>query len=207
MAGANPQRTSWVADAVNPAATADLGVLWYRPIEAYIPQNVQLIAGRGKIYLATARGLYALDANTGETAWHYDTELPLGNSPTLAGDTVFVGGYDRRLHALDTNSGAVHWQFTGAGAGYSTNPLVVEGRVLLGNRDGYFYALDAATGALQWQYPAAGQPLWAPILYSAAYADGVLYFAANDQYAYALDAATGALKWKAGPMPGDGYQA
>lgn len=207
MAGANPQRTSWVPAAVDPGAAASFGVLWYRPIEAYIGQHIQLVAGRGKIYVSTARGLYALDANSGETAWRYDTELPLGHSPTVVGDTVYVGGFDRRVYALDADTGAVRWIFDQAGAGFSTNPLVVEGKVLLGNRDGYFYALDATTGALAWRYPPAGQPPLGPILYSAAYQDGVAYFAANDNYAYALDAATGALRWRSDKLPGDGYQA
>ena len=38
MAGANPQRTSWVSEEVR----GDLYVQWYRPIEAYIGAKVQL---------------------------------------------------------------------------------------------------------------------------------------------------------------------
>ncbi|MCB0178009.1 MAG: PQQ-binding-like beta-propeller repeat protein [Anaerolineae bacterium] len=207
MAGANPQRTSWIAEEVYPDNYSSYGVVWYRPIGAYIGQHVQLIASRDKIYVSTARGLYALNAATGDTVWRYDTELPLGHSPTVVGDTIYVGGFDHKVHALNADTGQVRWIFDQAQAGFSTNPLVVEGKVFLGNRDGYFYALDAATGELSWQYPAANQPPLGPILYSAAYQDGEIYFAANDNFAYALQASTGQLTWKSAKLPGDGFQA
>ena len=58
----------------------------------------------------------------------FDTELPLGHSPTVADGVVYFGGYDRKIHALNALTGAPLWEFAG-GAGFSTNPLVVEGRV------------------------------------------------------------------------------
>jgi outer membrane protein assembly factor BamB len=198
---ANPARTSWVSGQVS----GDMRVEWFRPIEAYIPQNVQIIASQGLLFVATARGLYALDAATGEIAWRFDTELPLGNSPTVADGVVYFGGLDRKLHALRAADGTPVWSYDGAHAGYSTNPLVVDGKVILGNRDGNLYAIGAAgssaPGALAWKYQTGG-----PILVSAAYAAGVVYFASMDNHAYALAASNGALQWKSGLLPGDGYQ-
>jgi hypothetical protein len=52
MAGANPERTSWVSEEVS----GNLSVEWYRPIEAYIGAKVQLIAANNMIYVSTARG-------------------------------------------------------------------------------------------------------------------------------------------------------
>jgi outer membrane protein assembly factor BamB len=198
---ANPQRTSWVPGEVS----GNLHVVWYRPIEAYIPQNSQVIASNGLLFISTARGLYALDAENGEEVWRYDTELPLGNSPTVEGGVVYVGGYDRKLHALDAQTGASLWSFDGAQAGYNTNPLVVDGRVFAGNRDGNMYAIGAhgtsRQGQLLWSYKTGG-----PINISAAYKDGVIYFAANDNHAYALRADSGALVWKSEKLPGISYQ-
>ena len=197
----NPQRTSWTPAEVS----GNLHIEWYRPIEAYISQNVQIIASNGLLYIATARGLYALRASTGDTAWRFDTELPLGNSPTVVNNVVYVGGYDHRLYALNALNGQRLWSFDGAKAGYDTNPLVVDGKVILGNRDGTMYAIGAQgspnQGHLLWSFKAAGA-----IHLSAAYKDGVVYFAANDNYAYALDASNGALIWKSDKLPGDGYQ-
>ena len=202
----NPQRTSWIPQEVRgDIPSGSFHVLWYRPIQAYIPQNVQIIASNDILYISTARGLYALDANSGNIKWRFDTELPLGNSPTVQGNTVYVGGYDRKIHALNATTGAHLWAYSGAQAGYSTNPLVVNGLVIAGNRDGYMYAIGAQgtskQGQLVWKYKTGG-----PILITAAYKNGVIYFAANDNYAYALEASSGALRWKSQKLLGDGYQ-
>jgi hypothetical protein len=49
MVAANPQRTSWTPTQV----TGPLHVEWYRPIEAYISQNVQVIASNGLLYISS----------------------------------------------------------------------------------------------------------------------------------------------------------
>jgi outer membrane protein assembly factor BamB len=202
MAGANPQRTSWVSEEVR----TKLPIQWYRPIEAYIDQKVQIITAYENLYVATSRGLYVLKAATGDLVWRYDTKMPLGHSPTVIGGKVYVGGYDKKLHALDALTGAKLWEFTGAGAGFSVNPLVVEGNVYAGNRDGYFYAVNAETGQLAWQYPAAGQPPLGPIKFSAAYDAGVIYFVSTDMHAYALNAGSGALVWRSHKLAGESFQ-
>ncbi len=198
---ANPQRTSYTPAEV----TGFVNVQWYRPIEAYIPQNVQIIAEYGLLYISTSKGLVALHASNGELAWRYDTELPLGNSPTVVNNVVYVGGYDRKLHALNANTGQHLWSFDGAGAGYATNPLVINGRVYVGNRDGTMYAIGAhgtpQQGQLIWEYQTDG-----PILMTAAYNNNAVYFASNDMYAYALNASTGALIWRSQKLPGSQYQ-
>jgi hypothetical protein len=198
MAGANPERTSWTPEEV----PGSLDPLWYKPFEPYISQKVQIIAAYDTLYVSTAKGLYALDAETGAQRWVYPTALPLGNSPTVADGIVYVGGFDHKLHALDAFTGSKLWTFE-AGAGFDTNPVVVDGKVYLGNRDGYFYAVYAdgsQAGQLAWKFKTGG-----PILYSAAYKDGVLYFASNDSHAYALNAADGALVWKSAKLPGAGF--
>lgn len=196
----NPQRTSWVPEEV----TGNVHIEWYRPIEAFIPQNTQIIASDGLLFISTAKGLYALNAATGALAWRFDTELPLGHSPTVVAGIVYVGGYDRQLHALRASDGAPLWAFDEALAGFSTNPLVVGGQVFAGNRDGNLYAIGAHgtpdQGQLLWKYQTGGL-----IDTSAAYQNGVVYFASTDNHAYALSASTGALIWKSAKLPGDGY--
>lgn len=198
MAGANPERTSWTPEEVR----GSLKPLWFRPFEPYISQKVQIIAAHDTLYLSTARGLYALDADTGAERWVYATELPLGHSPTIHNGVAYVGSFDHRIHAIDALTGEGLWTFE-AGAGFHTNPLVVDGIVYAGNRDGTFYAIHAEgsnAGQLAWQYKTGG-----PILFSAAYKDGTVFFASNDSHAYALDAQTGDLVWKSEKLPGAGF--
>ena len=202
MLAANPQRTSWTPEEVR----GNLNVEWYRPIEPYIPYKIQPIAANGKLYVSTARGLYAFSAANGDLLWVYPTEVPLGHSPTIAkvnGRSIaFVGGYDRKIHAIDANSGQSISGYSPylADAGFETNPLVVNNTIYAGNRDGYFYALDAVNGSLKWRYKTDDS-----ILYSAAFKDGVVYFASNDAHAYALNANNGSLIWKSQKLPGSGF--
>ncbi|NIT57785.1 MAG: PQQ-binding-like beta-propeller repeat protein, partial [Aliifodinibius sp.] len=130
MVAGNIERTSYTEEEV----TGNLDVEWYRPIEAYIPQNSQIIASNGMLYVSTAKGLYALNAANGQLVWRFDTDLPLGNSPSVADGVVYVGGYDRKIHALDAYQGVHLWAFEGARAGFDTNPLVVNDVVFAGNR-------------------------------------------------------------------------
>src|SRR6188474_1899191 len=76
MAGANPERTSWTPEEVR----GELQPLWFKPFEPYISQKVQIIAANNILYIATTRGLYALNAETGVQRWVYPTALPLGHS-------------------------------------------------------------------------------------------------------------------------------
>lgn len=201
MAGANPERTSWVSEEVSGSAS----VKWYRPIEAYIGAKVQLIAANNMIYVSTARGLYALDADTGDLKWRYDTQMPMGHSPTVIGDTLYVGGFDKKVHAINALTGQRKWVFEGSLAGFDTNPVVANNKVYIGGRDGYFYALNTGNGSVSWRYPAYGQDPIGPIMFSAAYKDNILYFAAGDNYAYALNAGSGSLAWKK-KLGGHSYQ-
>ena len=202
MLAANPQRTSWTAEEVR----GNLNVEWYRPVEPYIHYKIQPIAANGKLYISTARGLYTFSASDGDLLWVYPTELPLGHSPTIAtinGKSIaFVGGYDRKIHAIDANSGQTISGYTPfeAVAGFETNPLIINNTIYAGNRDSYFYALDAVTGSLKWKYKTDG-----PILFSAAYKNGVVYFASNDAHAYAINADNGSLIWKSQKFPGSGF--
>ena len=217
MAGANPQRTSWVSEEVR----GNLRVEWYHPIEPYIPYKIQPIAANGKIYVSTAKGLYAFNAANGSLEWVYPTDLPLGQSPTVVtvnGTSVaYVGGYDHKIHAINANpnisllptdpttgykinsmlSGYTPFEAT---AGFETNPLVINNTIYAGNRDGKFYALNAITGNMIWSYTTEG-----PILYSAAYKNNVVYFASNDMYAYAVNTTNGVQVWKSGKFPGQGF--
>jgi outer membrane protein assembly factor BamB len=198
MAGANPQRNSWTSEEVKGHLIAE----WFKPFEPYIMEKVQIIADNGKLYISTAKGLYALDASTGEQVWVYPTEMPLGHSPTIHEGVAYVGGFDHKLHAIDADSGGFLWSFT-ASAGFDTNPLVINNKAYLGNRDGYFYAInigEGIEGTLAWKFKTNG-----PIHFSAAYQDGKVYFASNDSYAYALDAESGELVWRSAKLSGAGF--
>ena len=201
MAGANPQRTSWIPETL----PGNISTLWVKPIGPYVSQHVQVVGAEGKVFVSTAAGLYAFDANSGADVWQYSTELPLGHSPTYDRGYLYVGGMDRKLHKISASNGRGVWTFTAEG-GFSTNPVVVNGKVYAGNRDGAFYAVNSSDGSLAWKFQTGNQ-----ILQSAAYqpeddgiattTGGTLYFASNDGYGYALDAESGAQVWQSDSDP------
>lgn len=198
MVAANPQRTSWTPEEVGGLLRPE----WYKPFEAFIPPYVQIIAANNTLYISTASGLYAIDSTTGAEKWVYATEFPLGNSPTIYNGVAYVGGLDHKIHAVDATTGAGLWTFSGGG-GFETNPLIIGDTLYAGNRDGKMYAITisgANIGKLAWSYQTGG-----PVLFSAAYNNGIIYFASNDSFAYALNATTGALAWKSAKLPGAGF--
>jgi outer membrane protein assembly factor BamB len=82
-AAANYLRTSLSTAVVT---TANV-VVWYRPIEPYISGSTQLVAAGGRVYVATAKGLIVLDAESGSVVCRFDTELPV-STPTVTGGVV-----------------------------------------------------------------------------------------------------------------------
>ncbi|PIR43918.1 hypothetical protein COV24_00105 [candidate division WWE3 bacterium CG10_big_fil_rev_8_21_14_0_10_32_10] len=219
MAGANPQRASHVDSTGEnmTALTTKLYVQWYHPIEPYINYSTQVIVADNVLYISSSKGLYAFNADTGDLAWVYPTDMPLGDSPTVINDTVYVGGFDRRIHAIDATpdqsdlatdpttgqpvNTKVRWLSEPAGGGFDTNPLVIDTRVYATNRDGKLYVYDTEGGVLQWTYQTGG-----PVNFSPAYKNGVIYLASQDMHVYAINTTTHALMWKtAQKLPGEGF--
>lgn len=197
MAGANPQRTSWV----NSTVPGNIATIWVKPIPPYVPQHVQVIGAENKVFVSTAGGLYAFDANTGADSWQYATTLPLGHSPTYSNGFLYVGGLDRKLHKLNATNGQPVWTFVADG-GFSSNPIVMSGKVYATNRDGALYAInDTASPTLAWKFQTGNN-----ITQSPAFADNTLYFASNDGYAYAVNANNGTQVWKSQQkLPSKGF--
>jgi polyvinyl alcohol dehydrogenase (cytochrome) len=76
-------------------------------------------------------GLHAVNVNTGEVLWSYESK------PDCSGDRpTRVTGCDRAI-------------------GFSGAPTVIDGAVLQGSVDGYLRAFDAATGEVLFQYDTA----------------------------------------------------
>jgi len=199
MAGANPQRTSWVSTGVIPNPN---NMVWSKTFSAFIPHKVQIIGSGDFVYVSAADGLHALRYDTGAEAWLYRTDMPVGHSPTIVNGIAYFGAYDRQIHAVNATTGARIWTFTGR-RGFDNNPLVVNGALYTGGRDGYFYKLNASNGAKIWEYR-----FDTPISYSPAIKNNVLYFGGHNSHAYALrDNGTSAtLIWDK-QMPGHGFGA
>ncbi|GAC1650145.1 MAG: PQQ-binding-like beta-propeller repeat protein [Herpetosiphon sp.] len=112
------------------------------------------------------------------------------SSPTIAGDSVYVGSYDTQLYSLALDTGGVRWKRP-TGGGISSSPVVWGDLVIVGSEDGKVYAFDTSRGTVRWTVPTA-----APVRSSPRANDRILYVGSDDQHMYAIDAQNGRVLWK-----------
>jgi outer membrane protein assembly factor BamB len=146
--------------------------------------------------------------------WKFHTNGQVISSPTVSGDTVYVGSTDSYLYAINLGDGSLKWKFKTKGRVNST-PAIADGVVYFLSYDSNFYAVDAVTGKERWKFQTAGERRYAAAhlhgaepaaqvmpdpfdfyLSSPVVANGAVYFGSGDGSVYALDAASGALRWK-----------
>lgn len=192
----DPQRSGYTPETL----ATTFQVAWthaFQPEKVY-PQT-QPIVYSGRVFVGTEMGtLYALDAQTGRPQWTYRASGPILNSAAAADGRVYFASLDGAAYALDVTSGALVWKNQLLWRhGFSTAPLLADNKLLLGGQDGAFYALEPGTGALLWRYPVG-----APLLQTAAYNNGRVFFGAMNMVVYALHSADGSLAWQSARLPG-----
>ena len=142
-----------------------------------------------------------------ETSWRLETHGGFSASPTLVGDTLYIGNNSGTLYAVDVRTGRARWTYQAAAA-LMSNPLYWRGLVILGEGDQNSYsgdehhatmvgksenaliAVDANTGKLKWQTPLQGTGMPTPAI-----AGGTLYHHNGAGRFVALDPATGRTKY------------
>jgi alcohol dehydrogenase (cytochrome c) len=134
----------------------------------------------GVMYLTSANHVFALDARTGRTVWHYQRPVSSGLLDDAAAHknrgvavwqhSVYVETDDAHLLSLDARSGGLRWDVRYADKkkhyGATSAPLVVHGAVIVGTSGGdsgvrgFLAAYDAVTGTEKWRFwtiPAPGE--------------------------------------------------
>ena len=138
--------------------------------------------------------VYALDAETGELLWSFETQDVIRSSPTVTVGAVYVGSNDNHVYALDRETGELLWRYdTGDWVQYS--PPVRDGVVYvaaMSEGDRRIHALDEASGDVLWvaetSYPFDDE--LAP-----AVENGKVYAPSGSGELHVLDASTGELLW------------
>jgi glucose dehydrogenase len=155
-----------------------------------------IVVANDRVYFATSNGIiYALNANGLYKEWTYEIGAKAWSAPTIEGNTLYIGGLDKKVYALNATNGTKIWEYETSGAINST-PIVYDGKVYIGDYDRHFYALNATTGQLVWEFPSddksADSPnnwFWAKPLVL----NGIIYAPCLDGNVYAIDASTGNL--------------
>jgi len=150
------------------------------------------VLSTGTVYLASSdHSVYAIDVETREARWVFETGNWVWASPVVADDAVYVASMDHLLYALDAASGDEVWRFEQATSALPAAPALVDGVLYLGSLDGGTYAVDAQTGSLLWQRQVSGGTWATPQVQG-----GVIYFGTLSGVVYALDAHDGATVWE-----------
>jgi alcohol dehydrogenase (cytochrome c) len=126
---------------------------------------------RGVMYVTSANDVFALDASTGRTLWHYSRPISSGLLDDAAAHKnrgvavwdhfVYSETDDAHLLCLDARSGNLLWDVQYADKvkqyGATSAPLVVKDEVIVGTSGGdsgvrgFVAAYDAKKGTLRWK--------------------------------------------------------
>ncbi len=157
---------------INIANAAQLRAVWvFHPGNS---QNLEVtpVVVDGVMYVTSSNDVFALDARTGRTAWHYQRTVSSGllddaaahknRGVALWDHFVYVETDDAHLLCLDARSGGLRWDIEYADKakhyGATSAPLIVKGTVIVGTSGGdsgvrgFLAAYDAATGKLKWRF-------------------------------------------------------
>lgn len=156
---------------INKTNVSQLRAAW-----VFHPGNTQRLEAtpvvvRGVMYVTSANDVFALDARTGRTLWHYSRPISSGLLDDAAahksrGVAVWEGYVysqtdDAHLLCLDARSGNLLWEVQIADKvkqyGGTSAPLVIKDEVVVGTSGGdsgvrgFLAAYDAKTGAFKWR--------------------------------------------------------
>src|ERR1700758_5028939 len=165
---------------ISRANVAQLRAAW-----VFHPGNTQRlevtpVVIRGVMYVTSANDVFALDASTGRTLWHYSRPVSSGLLDDAAAHKsrgvavweqfVYSETDDAHLLCLDARSGNLLWDVEYADKvkqyGGTSAPLVIKDEVIVGTSGGdsgvrgFLAAYDARKGTLKWKLwtiPAPGE--------------------------------------------------
>jgi len=121
------------------------------------------------------------------------TVVAIYGTPAVAGDLVYVGGYNGKIYAINSDSGALRWVYPREG---NFEPVIgglvlALDKVYVSSSDGKVYALDAETGDWKWEFQTGGK-IWS----TPAIDRDTLFIGSFDKKLYALDVTNGSQKWE-----------
>ncbi|HTJ87611.1 MAG TPA: PQQ-binding-like beta-propeller repeat protein [Terriglobales bacterium] len=134
--------------------------------------EVTPVVVNGTMFVTSANDVFALDAQTGRTVWHYtrpiseglidDASRHLSRGVAVWHDRVYRETDNAHLLCLDARSGNLIWDISYAdwnsNYGATSAPLVVDDKIIVGTSGGddgvrgFVAAYDAASGKLAWRF-------------------------------------------------------
>jgi outer membrane protein assembly factor BamB len=149
----------------------------------------------GIVYIGGPDGfLHALDYETGERIWRFETQGRISSVPRVAEGLVFIGKNSHldEFYAVDQKTGEPVWEtrvgWTSVGATAYRN-----GRIFLGTVGGKMFGIDAKTGKIDWTFDAgSGKGIYP----HPAVDEHRVYTGSHNGHYYAFDQDTGEPVWR-----------
>ncbi len=159
---------------INQSNVNQLTLAWMSPLKSVSIKATPLEVN-GILYFTAPDNVWAADARTGRTIWHYFRESEgdhIGQRGVgMYGDWLYFVTPDCHLISLNAKDGSVHFNIELADpkqAYFSTMaPLVIRDHIVVGVSDdatdvpGFLESVDPATGKVQWKWftePKPGEP-------------------------------------------------
>lgn len=157
---------------ITTANVAQLRTAWvFHPGNSQRLEVTPLVV-RGIMYVTSANDVFALDARTGRTVWHYTRPISSGLLDDAAAhknrgvavwqNSVYVETDDAHLLRLDARSGSLIWDVEFAEKskhyGATSAPLAVKDEIIVGSSGGdsgvrgFVAAYDPQTGKQKWRF-------------------------------------------------------
>lgn len=131
-----------------------------------------------------------------ERPWNFSTDSAVLSSPTVAGESLYIGSDDAHLYALNIEDGTEQWSFETGGLIRST-PTVKGNTVYFGSFDGQIYAVDASQGTERWSFDTGTTINHLPAVTSSpAVVDQTIYVGNDNGTVYAISADEFTERWR-----------
>lgn len=157
----------------------------------------------GFIFFSSSEVFFALDINTGEEIWKYDTKADDNqkmrkdkwdyhdSSPVVDNNVVYFGSGTGFIYGFDVATGEVVWDFaTTAESIVRQTPLINDGIMYIGDWSGLYYAIDISTKQAMWTQKYSGSFQSSSVIY-----ENILVYGGRDSKMHAVEKSNGQKIW------------
>lgn len=195
-------------------------ILWHYKDESIPFYPGALAAGDNKVFFTVNNTslidtmsigyIYALNSETGQFLWKYQTQSSISHSkPLIAQNKIFIGDDAGFLYAISASDGNLVWQTKVVNDGeIHASPAYADGKVFITTEgDARYYespqnpssvlALNPETGEILWTFAIDYMLDRVNLIHSTpAVSDGALFVGSENGWFYALSANDGSLIWE-----------
>lgn len=172
----------------------------WAPLESSGPL---LLASAREVVVGSTSGRVSAYSLLGKPLWHFQTEGPIAESPTVSGVNLYAASADGRVYALDPTTGRERWRFD-LGEEPASSPISSADKLFIATHQGSLFALDAATGKRLWHYRREERQEFTLRRVAAPRADGPFVIAGfADGTTVALKIENGELAWEHSSKAGE----